>query len=172
MTGPTTPPPGAPEVEAAPVKKPRNRRLRLWIALGAGVVALLCLGGVGVAVLLYDEETKIERAAPDAVLDNFLGAYLVNRNDDEAALYQCQSNGNFAEIEAFRADILSREQQFSAGISVTWGSFSVTVSGKQAEIVTDLTKATSNGNESVTRPWQFTLTDDDGWRVCGATEFS
>ncbi|MBU2663285.1 hypothetical protein KOI35_07155 [Actinoplanes bogorensis] len=144
--------------------------MRLWLALGAGVVALLCLGGVGVAVLLYDDETKIERTAPDAVVDNFLGAYLVSRNDQEAELYQCKSGGDLAELGAFRADIVQREQQFSAGINVSWGSFSVTTNGKQAEVVTDLTKATSNGNESVTKPWRFALTDQDGWRVCGAAE--
>ncbi|MDT5031284.1 MAG: hypothetical protein QOC94_1455, partial [Actinoplanes sp.] len=61
--------------------KPRNRRLRLWLAMGLGIVVLLCLGGVGVAISLYDGATKIQRSEPDAVADSFLRAYLVNRDD-------------------------------------------------------------------------------------------
>ncbi|GID31469.1 hypothetical protein [Paractinoplanes brasiliensis] len=172
MTGPTTPPPGVPEVEAAPVKKPRNRRLRLWIALGAGVVALLCLGGVGVAVLLYDEETKIERAEPDAVADSFLRAYLVNRDDQRTTLYQCKSGGNFQEIAEYRSDVVSREKQFSVGIAVTWTTFTVQTNGTRSEVETDLIKTASNQSGRVTDTWRLSLVDEDGWRVCGATQIS
>ena len=146
--------------------------MRLWLALVGGVMALLCLGSVGVVVSLYDNATKIKRSAPDAVVDNFLGAYLVNRNDDEAALYECKSGGNFEAIAAFRADVTSREKSFSVGIRVSWSSFTVSTTGNRGTVTTDLTKSTSDGTETITKPWQFNMVDLDGWRVCGATQLS
>jgi len=133
---------------------------------------LLCLGGIGVFVSLYDGATQIERTAPDAVVDNFLGAYLVNRNDEEAALYQCKAGGDFAAIQAFRTDITDREKEHSVGIRVSWTSFTVATNGDRGTVTTDLTKATEDGMERIAKPWQFTLVDQDGWRVCGATPLS
>jgi hypothetical protein len=53
------------EVEAMVTPKPprkrgrlQSRRARLALALGAGMMALLCLGGVGVFIALYDEATE------------------------------------------------------------------------------------------------------------------
>ncbi|MFC7530402.1 hypothetical protein [Actinoplanes sp. GCM10030250] len=148
----------------------QSRRARLALALGAGVMALLCLGGVGVFIALYDEATEVKRTAPDAVVDNFLGAYLVNRNDSEAKLYQCEEGGDFAEIDAFRSQIQSREREKSAVISVSWSSFTVTVSGGRGTVTTDLTRSARNGQESKTAPWSFVVVDQNGWRVCGATQ--
>ncbi|MBB4696396.1 hypothetical protein [Paractinoplanes abujensis] len=175
VTGPTPPSPGVSEpgtTPATPVKKARNRRLRLWLALGAGVLALLCLGGVGVAVLLYDEETKIERAEPDAVADSFLRAYLVNRDDQRATLFQCKSGGDFQEIANYRADVVSREKKFSVGIVITWTTFTVQTTGNQSAVETDLLKTASNQSGRVTDTWRLNLVDEDGWRVCGATQIS
>ena len=163
-------PPPVVQAQAETPSKPRNRRLRLWLAMGAGLLGLLCLGGAGIAVILYDEETKIERAEPDAVVNNFLSSYLVHRDDKEAGLYQCESGGDFAEIAAYRADITDRERSFSTGIDVSWGSLAVTVNGDRATVATDLIKSTANGTQRITNPWHFTLVDRDGWRVCGAAE--
>ncbi|MCY1142572.1 hypothetical protein OWR29_31635 [Actinoplanes sp. Pm04-4] len=170
VTGSTPPPPGAGTPAAEPVAKPRNRRLRLWLALGAGILTLLCLGGIGIAVLVYDDETKIERAEPDAVADSFLRAYLVDRDDDRASLYQCKSGGDFASIAAYRADIVNREKQFSVGIRVSWGTIAVQTNADRAEAETDLVKTASKQSGRITDTWRLSLVDQDGWRVCGATE--
>jgi hypothetical protein len=169
QAGAAIPPDGT---DAAPEEtgKPRNRRLRLWLAMGAGIMALLCLGGAGVIVSLYDNATKIVRTAPDAVVDNFLGSYLVNRNDDEAALYQCKTGGDFAEIASYRADIVNREKSFSVGVTVSWSSFTVSTSGDRGTVTTNLTKSASGGAERITKPWQFDVINKDGWRVCGASQ--
>jgi hypothetical protein len=140
--------------------------------MGLGIVVLLCLGGVGVFVSLYDSATAIKRSAPDAVVDNFLGAYLVNRDDNEAALYQCQTDGDFSQLKAFRDDIVTREKNFSVGIMVSWTSFTVATNGDRGTVTTDLTKATADGTERITKPWQFAVVDQDGWRVCGAKQLS
>lgn len=142
------------------------------LAMVVGVVALLCLGGVGVVVSLYDEATEIKRTAPDAVVDNFLRAYLVNRDDKEAVLYECESGGNFAEIAELRADIVRRESQYSIGIRVTWASLKVVNENGQTIVTTDVRRAISDGSERTSDAWSFRMVNQDGWRVCGATELS
>jgi hypothetical protein len=164
---PPQPQPASSPVPVAPPKRP-NRRLRLWLAMGLGLLVLLCAGGIGVFVSLYDGATAIKRTAPDAVVDNFLGAYLVNRDDNEASLYQCKAGGDFAAIQAYRADITTREKASTVGIRVSWGSLAVAVSGDRGTVTTDLTKVA--GDEHLTKTWQFAVVDQDGWRVCGATQ--
>ncbi|GAB1643501.1 hypothetical protein [Krasilnikovia sp. MM14-A1259] len=163
-------PAGVPPVQpgAAP-PRPRNRRLRLWLAMGAGIMMLLCLGGVGVFVSLYDSATEIKRSAPDAVVDSFLRAYLVNRDDKEAALYMCKS-GDFSNIEAFRADLRTREKDFSIGIRVSWRSLTVANTGGQTTVTTDIVRTITDGSERTSDRWRFVMVDQDGWRVCGGSQ--
>ncbi len=164
------PPPYAAGEEAT--ADPRKRRkLRLWVAMAAGVLGILCLGGVGVAVLLYDEETKIERTAPDAVVDRYLRAYLVDRDENQQQLFACKSGGDFAQLEAYRKDIESRESQFSIRIQVSWEDLRVATSGTRGTVDADLTRAIQD-SEQVTDSWRFTVVDEDGWRVCGAARTS
>ena len=170
MSGLTPPPTGAGTPPAEPPKKPRNRRLRLWLALGAGILSLLCLGGIGIAVLVYDDETKIERTTPGASADSFLRAYLVNRDDDEVALYSCKSGGDFSDLEAYRTDIQNRESRFSVGIQVIWEGLRVTTNGTTGTAETDLTRSLGDGTERITDTWQLAMVDQDGWRVCGAAK--
>jgi hypothetical protein len=162
---------GAPAPPPVAGKQP-NRRLRLWLALGAGILALLCLGGVGVVVSLYDSATAIKRTAPDAVVDSFLGAYLVNRDDKQASLYECKSGGDFADIEAYRNDMLTREKDFSVGIRVSWSSLTVSTQGAAGTVTTNLVKTATDQSGRVSNSWQFRVVDQGGWRVCGATQLS
>jgi hypothetical protein len=142
--------------------------LKLWLAVGAGILALLCLGGVGVVVSLYDSATAIKRSEPDAVADSFLRAYLVNRDNMEAALYMCKSGGDFSQIDAFRTDILSREQRYSIGIRVSWTSLNLSTEGGKTTVSTDIIRTISDGSEKTFDRWQLAMVDQDGWRVCGA----
>jgi len=140
--------------------------------MGAGILALLCLGGVGVAVSLYDSATAIKRSEPDVVADNFLRAFLVNRDDKEAALFMCKSGGDFSRIDAFRTDIYSREQRYSIGIRVSWSSLNVSTEGGRTTVSTDIIRTISDGSERTTDRWQLAMVDQDGWRVCGASPVS
>jgi hypothetical protein len=126
------------------------------------------MGGVGVVVSLYDEATEIKRTAPDAVVDNFLRAYLVNRDDERASLYQCKSRGDFTKIADYRSDIVAREKQFSVGILVSWSTFTVSVDGSRATVTTDLIKTAADRSGRLSNSWSFTVVDQGGWRVCGA----
>jgi hypothetical protein len=142
------------------------------VALLGGIVVLLCLGGAGIVALLYNNATAIKRAAPDAVVDNFLRAYLVDRDDKEASLYECKSGGDFQKIAAFRSDIQSREKQYSISISASWTSLTVANQSGKTTVSTDIVRAISDGSERTSDPWQFRLVDQDGWRVCGASPAS
>ena len=142
--------------------------------MGAGILALLCLGGVGVFISFYDEATKIERSAPDAVVDQFLRAYLVNRDDKEASLFTCKDGLNLSAISALRTELIEREKKFGVTVTVDWSTLTVsgTEEGRKA-VSTDLVIAGSSGGTALssrTETWSFALVDDDGWRVCGTTE--
>jgi hypothetical protein len=158
---------------AAPPRKGRlrDRRVRLWLAMGLGIVVLLCLGGVGVFVSLYDNATAIKRTAPDAVADSFLRAYLVDRDDQEASLYMCKAGGDFAQLTAYRADIVGRERQYSITIQVTWEGLKVATSGDKGTVDVNLTRSIVN-SEQISDLWRLAVVDQDGWRVCGATKVS
>jgi hypothetical protein len=145
--------------------------VRLWVAMGLGIVVLLCLGGVGVFVSLYDNATAIKRSEPDAVVDSFLRAYLVARDDKQVALFTCKSGGDFTQIAAYRTDIVSREKQYSVTIQVTWGPLKVVTSGDKGTVDVDLTRSITD-SEQLSDSWQVAVVDQDGWRVCGATKTS
>jgi hypothetical protein len=155
-----------------PKAAPRRHRARLWVALTGGIMALLCLGGAGVFVTLYDNATKIKRSAPDAVVDSFLRAYLVDRDDKEASLYECKSGGDLQKIAAFRSDIQSREKQYSASIGASWTSLQIANDAGKTTVSTDIIRSVNNGAERTFDRWQFQVVDQDGWRVCGATPVS
>jgi hypothetical protein len=171
--------PYTPDREADPMVTPKpprrsgrfqTRRARLALALAAGIMTLLCLGGVGVFIALYDEATEINRTEPDAVVDSFLGAYPVARDDNEAKLYQCETGGDFSQLSQYRDDTVSREQEFSVGISTSWSSLDVQTTGSTGTVSVDLTRTVASQAGRDSSSWRFAVVDQDGWRVCGATE--
>lgn len=167
VDGVQPPDPGQRSTPPPPPAKPRNQRLRLFLALGAGILGLLCLGGVAVVVSLYDEATEIKRTAPDAVVDSFLGAYLVNRDDNEAELYQCESGGDFAALSAYREEMTRLEKDFTVGIRASWSSLTVNTNGSRGTVTAEVVRtSTDQGRDSSN--WQFGVIDQDGWRVCSA----
>lgn len=138
--------------------------------MGAGVLALLCLGGVGVFISVYDEATEIKRTEPEAVVDGFLRAYLVNRDDQEVSLYRCESGGDFTQLETLKAGIEETERKYTLGVRVTWTSFDEVTANGQTILSTDIVQTLSDNSERDSKRWQFSLVDQNGWRVCGAAE--
>jgi hypothetical protein len=172
-TGQIPPPVADPGIAAPPPNgAPRRSRARLWVALLGGIVVLLCLGGAGIVALLYNNATEIKRAAPDAVVDSFLGEYLANRDDKEASLYECKSGLDLAAIAAYRTDITQREKKYSVGISVTWSGLTVRTDGDKGTVTVTLTRTLSDQSGRDSATWRFDVADQDGWRVCRGTEVS
>jgi hypothetical protein len=176
LGGPPGAVPPAAGTGVGPVGKRPNQRKRLWIAMVGGIMVLLCLGGVGVAVSLYDEATKIDRTQPDTVTDSFLIAYLVNRDDKQARLFTCDAP-NLANIGALREQLVAREKDFDVKVSVSWGALDRAAAGKgQEDVTTQLTISGSSGGQlgsSRNEDWRFRVVDDGGnWRVCDASKIS
>ena len=137
-------------------------------------MGLLCLGGVGVAVSLYDDATKIDRSEPDTVTDSFLIAYLVNRDDKAVELYTCDSP-DLTNLSALREQLVAREKEFNVKVSVSWGALTREAVGQgQEEVTTQLTiSGSANGQVSSSRneDWRFGVVDSGGgWRVCNASK--
>ncbi|OJF13897.1 hypothetical protein BG844_12715 [Couchioplanes caeruleus subsp. caeruleus] len=143
--------------------------------MAAGILSLICLGGVGVFISLYDEATQIKRTAPDAVVSSYLRAFLVNRDDGEAALFMCKTTSDLSGMTALRAEMVDRERVFDVTVSVNWGTLTVSGEGDRRDVSTELTIAGSADGQSIsqrTESWRFGVVDQDGWRVCGAAKVS
>ncbi|WP_328421243.1 hypothetical protein OG470_04995 [Micromonospora sp. NBC_00389] len=166
-----TPSEQLPPAPVAPAPQPPRRRMRTVLTVVAGVLALLTIGAVITGYVLYDRASAPDRSAPDVVVDNYLRAFLVDRNDTRADLFTCQSGVQLEALRLLRADLLAREERFGVTISVSWGSLDVQKQGNSAAVQVTLTiSALVDGiNQSDRQPWQFDTRLDDGWRVCGGT---
>jgi hypothetical protein len=145
------------------------------VALAGGIVGLFCLGGAGIVALLYNESTKIDRAAPDEVTSSFLRAYLLDRDDKQASLYTCKQP-QLDSLATLRSDMVGQEKTFGTTKSASWESLKVTDSGQGTKsAAVDLSISGSKNGQQVsshTESWTFGLVDQSGWRVCSATKLS
>src|SRR5205807_9927072 len=82
------PPPPAVQGRAPAARGERRRRFRQFLVVSTAVMALLCLGGLGTALLLYDRATKPDLSTPALVTREYLSAFLVNRDDVRAAQFE------------------------------------------------------------------------------------
>ncbi|MFI7576195.1 hypothetical protein [Micromonospora sp. NPDC049497] len=156
----------------APAPERPRRRLRTVLTVVAAVLTSLVLGGIVAGYLLYDRATAPDRSAPDVVVDNYLRAFLVDRNDTRANLYTCDGGGDTGRLRALRDDLVAREQRFGTNLSVSWGSLRVERQGNSADVRVDLIiSAYVDGiSQSDRQPWRFaTKLGDDDWGVCAGT---
>ncbi|QOC95114.1 hypothetical protein D0Q02_08160 [Micromonospora craniellae] len=159
---------------SAPAPPQPRRRLRKVLMVITGAVATLCLAGGITGYVIYDRATTPDRSAPDVVVDNYLRAYLVNRNDVRAGLLVCENNADVSQIELLRNQIRAREKQFETSMSVSWGRLPWKQSGNEADVQVDLTFAAQiDGIRQTDRQsWRFTTRLDETWRVCSAARTS
>ncbi|MFY1704752.1 hypothetical protein ACN28G_23990 [Micromonospora sp. WMMA1923] len=154
----------------------RPQRGRALLALLIGVLALLASGGAAAGYLLYDRATAPDRSAPDVVVDNYLRAFLVDRDDTKASVFMCEQKPDLTAVSVLRQEILDREVRFDVTVRVSWGPLSLADNGQGQSVATTLTVSSSaNGEPRSSRRenWQFDVTDDpDGWRVCGGRKLS
>jgi hypothetical protein len=145
------------------------------LVLVAGIVGLLCLGGAGVVFVLYEQQTRVDRGSPDAAVDNYLRAALVQRDDAQAALYTCD-HPSLGAVRALRDEIVRREADFGVKVAVTWGALAVKgEASAQRTVDVDLTIAGIADGQTRSRrteSWSFEVVDQGGWRVCGAARVS
>jgi hypothetical protein len=128
------------------------------------------MGGAAGGYLLYRKATGPKLESPTASVDNYLYEFLVARNDIRAKQYVCGSP-DLADLASLRKNIEDRERTFGISIAISWGPLTVSQSRQAATVGVDLTirAPESNGStSSLVQPWRFSLTNDAGWRVCGA----
>ncbi|MGW4498652.1 hypothetical protein ACWENR_08540 [Micromonospora sp. NPDC004336] len=158
----------------APAPERPKRRTRTVLTVVASVLAALVLGGVTAGYILYNRATAPDRSAPDVVVDNYLRAFLVDRNDTRAGLYTCEGAGEIGELRALREDLVAREKRFATTFTISWGSLQVQKQGDNAEIQVDLIiSAYVDGiSQSDRQPWRFTTRRDGEWRVCAGSRLA
>ncbi|SIQ23330.1 hypothetical protein [Micromonospora avicenniae] len=159
-----------PPAPAAPAPERPRRRVRTVLTVVAGVLALLCLGGAVTGYVLYDRATAPDRSAPDVVVDNYLRAFLVDRNDVRADQFICQA-GHPEQLRALRDELTERQAQFGVPIAVSWGSLEVRRQDDRAqvEVVLTISAVVDGTTQSDRQSWQLSTQLHDDWRVCDAT---
>ncbi|MEV1329562.1 hypothetical protein AB0J20_08285 [Micromonospora costi] len=157
-----------PPPSAAPAPERPRQRLRTVLTVVAGVLALLCLGGAITGYVLYDRAASPDRSAPDVVVDNYLRAFLVDRNDVRADQFTCEGGAQLGQLRALRDDLVAREQRFGVSISVSWGRLDVQRNGERADIDVELIiSAMVDGiTQSDRQAWRFGTRLGANWRVC------
>lgn len=149
-------------------------RWPMRLAIAVGVLSLLCVAGIGLAYHFYDKSTTPNRTDPDVTLTSFLQAYLVDRDDEQAAQFECRSTNSLADIRRFRTSVVHKEGQLGTAIGISYQEHGASSQGPTVTIDTTLTEsATVDGVvQTVPTAWRFVLMESNGWRVCGATEIS
>ncbi|RIV31620.1 hypothetical protein [Micromonospora radicis] len=165
-----TPPEELAPPAVAPAPQRPRRRIRRVLTVVAGALAALCLGGGVVGYLVYDRATTPDRSAPDVVVDNYLRAFFVDRNDVRADLFVCEGGPDLEQLRLLRDDLIAREGRFDTRMSVTWGTLKMYPDGRDAAVQLDLTiSALVDGIRQADRQtWIFNTHLDSDWRVCSA----
>ncbi|MFC7243621.1 hypothetical protein ACFQO7_14145 [Catellatospora aurea] len=148
------------------------RKVLLVLGIVVGVAAI---GGTTATILAYNEATKIDRSNPKVVLDEYLRASLVRADSVGVDLYACEREPDLSTVTSLREELTQREQKFAVEIEVTWGSIDLKAASTTAVATTDLaiTARKQGAVESRSREtWQFTLVDEEGWRVCKASRMA
>ncbi|MFF0368037.1 hypothetical protein [Micromonospora sp. NPDC005087] len=168
-----TPSEQLPPAPATPAPQQPRRRVRTVLTVVAGVLAVLMLSGIIAGVVLYNRAAAPDRSAPDVVVDNYLRAFLVDRNDTRADLFTCKGGADLQAVRDLRLEVEQRESKFHVTVRVSWGPLTRTPSRDGESVGTTLIIAGSADGvprSSRREDWLFNVVeDDDGWRVCGGT---
>lgn len=158
---------------AQPALAAPRRRMRTVLTVAAVMLTVLCLSGGVTGYILYNRAVAPDRSSPDVVVDNYLRAFLVDRNDARANLYACnESSSGAGELHALRSDIEAREKRFDTRFVIKWGGLEVTKEGKVAEVAVELVLSASVDGilQSDRQWWRLSVQIQDNWRVCDARQ--
>ncbi|MEV6926905.1 hypothetical protein AB0M46_20685 [Dactylosporangium sp. NPDC051485] len=163
---------GSPRTDSPPGPIPKQRRATrrtiLWTLVG--IAAFVCLGGLGVGYVYYDNATTPDRRTPGGTLEEYLDSRLNGGAPERLQLLICRSP-NLREFDDFVNQLAAKESDSGHKIKVNASTYDFrSTSDDKVEIETDLvmTAGPQNASEYVKQHWQFDLVREDGWRVCGA----
>ncbi|MGY0232617.1 hypothetical protein [Longispora urticae] len=133
------------------------------IALVAGlavIVAVVVAGGI--ALNVYDQQTKIDRSTPTLVVSQLVDAMFTERDESAVARFSCKKS-DLGALRALLADLKEREQRFDTKFRVAATNL------KQAgssTVEADLALSVMGTEDA--QHWTFDTANQDGWRVCSA----
>jgi hypothetical protein len=148
--------------------------LRLVLAVVGGLLTLLCLGGVGIFISLYDDATKIDRGSPEVVASEYLSALLVRRDAAQAQLLVCEG-AQLTGAQDLLDEIVRREQALGTGFSINIENIVVDrTSDTSAQVEAGVRRSAQIDGirQSVVDVVRLAVEDREGWRVCAATRVS
>ena len=140
------------------------------VIVAAALAVGLCLGGAAVTYILYDKATTPDRSSPSVVLTQYIDTKFETRDEVKIKGFECTSP-SLGEVDQLFANLRTREQQFNITIQVSASDYTVSTSGSRSTVDATLKVAVPEENGQLSRSlqqWQFTLVDENGWRVCGA----
>jgi hypothetical protein len=149
-----------PEVAgSSSVRRRRKPSAQLIVAL-AFFGLILIAGTVG--LIIYDRATAIDRSTPTVVVDQFLVASFDDRDPRRVAFFICDQ----LQPDQALADTIGG---IDMNLSVSWGDFSTDQGDGSAVVIAQVRFRLDQGDSSYSaiEQWQFTMVDEDGWRVCG-----
>lgn len=134
----------------------------------AAVLTALVLGGIVGGYVLYARATTPDRSAPEVVVDNYLRAFFVDRDDTLADLFLCAGEAPTVELRALREDLAAREARFAVPFFVNWESLAVQRDGDEAVVELELVISAHVDGVAYSdrQPWRFTTRLGEDWRVC------
>ncbi|HEY7176047.1 MAG TPA: hypothetical protein VH442_14110 [Micromonosporaceae bacterium] len=141
--------------------------------MAIAVVPLLCVVGIPFAFHSYDVATRPDRSAPDVVVNNYLQAFLVDRDDAVAGNFACVDKSGLAPLAAFRTQIESGEQRAGQSVTFTWVEGTVVSAGPDSASLDVRIVATVggvSGGGSETDSWTFTTHRTNVWCVSAASK--
>ncbi|MFI6784066.1 hypothetical protein [Micromonospora sp. NPDC050276] len=147
--------------------------MRTVLTVVAGVLALLCLGGVATAYVWYNRAAAPDRSTPDVVVINYLQATLVSRDSNRAKLFTC--DGAVASVDKFAAEVTEREQELGVSFSINIEDVAVSKTAAADASVTAVIRrsaAIDGVHQSLADTWRFDVEDREGWRVCAGSRVS
>ncbi|MGA8113256.1 MAG: hypothetical protein WCA46_06315 [Actinocatenispora sp.] len=159
MTAPYQAP--APGYGGPPPQRPkRNRGGTIMVLVLVGVI-LLCLG-LGTASYVFVVRVDPGGGTPAAGADSLLTAVFDKKDPDAVSRYLC------AKLRDGRssADLVERGGRYQGA---SWDTpRQLSRSGENAKVGARLRfRLSSTGTDYSYQRWEFTMVDEDGWRVCG-----
>ena len=151
-------------VRGRPHARPSRRHGRSLVAFAiVGVVLALTAGGF----YIYRVATAPDRAAPEAIVEQFLEAVFVQNNSDQLAPLLCST------WEPRRA-MTWVTSQVDPRARMSWAEIVVVQADRErVNVLAELGyQFPGDAQPSAHRQWRFRLFNEDGWRVCDARPFT
>jgi hypothetical protein len=150
----------------------RPRRTVRKVMLGVlGIAVLSIFGTAGVAFIIYDKATEIDRTYPRVVVRNYVESLVVRHDETAARLYTCTKPEALLEFQLFSDELQSSGDASGIASTVVIGSLSEESAGSVVLVELQTRRSADGVVSKEIQYWRFSLVEEDGWRVCGAARF-